>query len=346
MFKHLVIFYFIVFLIGGCIASNFTTNHSQHSTDDSLPVWPPPPQKPRIQFVRSISSSQDIDMKKSWFKKTIDYVFGHEESEEKMLRPYAVCADSEKIYVTDPGLFLIHIFDLQEKRYFQIKKVKDLDLISPIGIAVDKNGEIFFSDSVLKRVFVLDKEGKYLREIGSTDLFLRPTGIAIDEDRIYVTDTHGHQILVFSKKNGNLLFRIGRNGTRSGEFNYPTHIFISNKGLIYVTDSLNFRIQIFDRDGNFVTSFGKLGDGSGNFSKPKGIAVDSAGHIYVADSHFDNVQIFDRDGNLLLTFGKTGRGQGEMVLPAGIFIDRQNRIYVADSFNNRIQIFQYLGIEK
>ena len=83
-----------------------------------------------------------------------------------MLRPYDVYADSEKIYVTDPGLFLIHVFDLKKKRYFQIKKVKDIDLISPIGMAVDKNGEIFISDSVLKRVFVLNNEGKYLREIG------------------------------------------------------------------------------------------------------------------------------------------------------------------------------------
>ena len=259
-----------------------------------------------------------------------------------MLRPYDVYAHSGKIYVTDPALSLVHIFDFKEKKYFSINKVKSQELISPIGIAVDEMGEVFISDSALRRVFVLDKSGKYIGEIGSEELYVRPTGIAIDDERVYVVDTLGHQILVFSKKDRNLLFRIGKEGAENGNFHYPTQIVVGKEGLIYVTDSLNFRVQIFDRYGNFLSSFGKIGDTMGYFSKPKGIAVDSEGHIYVSDSQFDNIQIFDRDGKLLLVFGGSGSGLGHMSLPTGLFIDQQDQIYVADSYNRRIQIFQYL----
>jgi DNA-binding beta-propeller fold protein YncE len=295
--------------------------------------------------VRSIAGPSDIGIRKSWFRRAVDNLLGKEESEERILTPYGVFARDERIYVTDPGAGVVHIFDMREERYFQIKEAKDEELISPIGIAVEGNGEIYLSDSVLQRVFVFDREGKYLREIGTPQTLVRPAGIALSEERLYVVDTHGHQVLTFSKNTGELLSRFGRNGSAQGEFNYPTNIFIKD-GLLYIMDSMNFRVQIFGKDGNFISTFGKLGDGSGDFSKPKGIAVDSEGHIYVADAHFDTVQIFDREGRLLLVFGATGRERGDMVLPAGIFIDARDMVYVADSFNNRVQVFQYLKEKK
>ncbi len=336
----------ILLMAAACAAPEVRDINTLPAEQDSGPVWPQPPQTPRIKFVGTVSGPADVGIKKSWFRKTMDNILGKKETVGIMLRPYGVFADADRIYVTDPGISLLHVIDLTKKQYFQIKKAGEEMLISPIGVAVDEYANIYLTDSALKKVFVFDKKGKFLREIGSPELFLRPTGVAVNEDRIYAIDTLGHKILVFSKKNGKLLFRFGKRGTGKAEFNYPTNIFIGKDGFIYITDSLNFRVQIFDRDGNFITAFGKQGDGSGDFSQPKGIAVDSEGHIYVADAHFDNVQIFDRDGNLLLSFGDTGRGKGEMVLPAGVFIDSRDRIYVADSYNNRVQIFQYLKNQK
>jgi DNA-binding beta-propeller fold protein YncE len=284
----------------------------------------------------------DTGIHKSWLKRVSDSIFGKEEAEAMVLRPYGVFADSQRVYVTDPGIFLVHVFDIRNNNYFQIKKAHGENLLSPIGIAVDKKGDIYVSDSILKKIFVFDKDGKYLREIGKSEVFGRPAGIAIVEDRLYVVDTHAHKILVFSGIDGSHLFSFGKQGISNGEFNYPTNIFINKDKVIHITDSMNFRVQMFDKNGIYLSSFGKHGDGSGDFSKPKGLAVDSEDHIYVADANFDNVQIFDKDGRLLLWFGNSGSGIGEMFLPAGIFIDDQDQIYVADSFNNRILIFQYL----
>jgi DNA-binding beta-propeller fold protein YncE len=281
-------------------------------------------------------------MKKSWLRKTMDTLMGKDETVEMLLRPYGVFADAARIYVTDPGTRLLHVFDMKARKYLKIKQADKKELLSPIGVAVDINGDIYLSDSVLKRIFLFNREGKYLKDIGSDEVFIRPAGIALDGERLYVVDTHGHRIGVFSKTDGSFLFSFGKDGSRKGDFHYPTNIFIGKDGLLYIADSMNFRVQIFDRDGHFISTFGKHGDGSGDFSKPRGIAVDSDGHVYVVDALFDTVQVFDKDGRLLLAFGKTGREKGEMILPAGLFIDGEDRIYAADSYNNRVQIFQYM----
>jgi len=338
----------IILTLEGC-----AVNHFSPSVDSAIlgnrtePVWPPPPQSPRISYLRSISGFSDSDTKTSWLSKIIDTITGKEESTRGILRPYNIFADAGRIYITDPGFQILHVYDMQNQKYLQIKNAGSQRFVSPIGISVDNRGEIYLSDSVLRKVFVFDKEGNFLREIGSPDTLLRPSGIAIHEEKVYVVDTHGHKVSVFSKKDGTMLFSFGHNGTARGEFHFPTNIFIGKDGLLYITDSMNFRVQIFDRDGNVRSAFGRLGDGAGDFSKPKGIAVDSEGHIYVTDAHFDNVQVFDRDGRLLLVFGASGSGNGEMILPAGLFIDKEDKIYVADSYNKRIQVFRYLkGNEK
>lgn len=338
----LIIFVFILSFILSCAGTDLTYQKSniQDMTMDLL--WPPPPQTPRIQYIRTLSKPSDIGVKKTFFTRATEVLSGSEEAEFPLIRPYGIYANSQMIYITDPGARILHIFDFENKKYSQIKKAYKTDLISPIGVCVDKNGNIYLSDSLLRRVMVFDRNGDYIRDIGSTKMFVRPTGIAMDEERVYVVDTHKHQVMVFSKKDRKLLFSFGKNGKDKGEFNFPTNIFMGKDKLLYITDSMNFRVQIFDRDGNYINSFGRLGDSTGYFSKPKGIAVDSDGNIYVSDAHFDIIQIFDKEGRLLLTFGNTGRRAGELVLPAGLFIDDEDRIYVADSYNKRIQIFQYL----
>jgi DNA-binding beta-propeller fold protein YncE len=338
-FFHLIL---LICSIGACASSELAKHNFFESEAESTLQWPPPPQEPRILYLGCIKDTSDTGVKESFLKRALNRIFGEEKTPSSMLRPYGVYADTDRVYVTDPGSGRLHVYDRSQKRYFPVERWGEEDLISPIGIAVDGNGNMFVSDSVLKQVLVFDKEGKYLRAIGPPDLFKRPSGIALEGNRLYVVDTHGHRVIVLSKENGNFLFSFGKNGIENGNFNYPTNIFITKEKLIYVTDSMNFRIQIFDQDGGFRSSFGKLGDSSGNLSKPKGIAVDSEGHIYVVDSHFDNVQVFDNQGNLLLIFGSSGNGKGEFLLPAGIYIDSSDRIYVADSYNQRVQVFQYV----
>lgn len=329
----------ICFLILSCSNSKNIIYDNIDSLDSTL-VWPSPPLTPKIKFLTVINTPSDFGITKSWIEKTIDIFFGKEQFYGTMIRPYGIYVFNKNLYITDPGAHIVHIYDSNGK-YILIKDAESNELQSPIGIAVDEDGKIYVTDSALRKVLVFDKNSKFSHEIGSSDKFKRPSGIALTKNRIYVIDTHLHSVLVFNKK-GEFLFSFGNQGNQKGEFNYPTNIFIDKQENLYITDSLNFRIQIFNNEGNFISMFGKAGDGSGDLSRPKGVAVDSEGHIYVVDSNFDNVQIFDKDGRLLLVFGKTGSGNGEFILPAGIFIDNNDFIYVVDSYNHRIQIFKYL----
>jgi sugar lactone lactonase YvrE len=329
--------------VHGCIHSGHTTFSSLVQSTENGPVWPSPPEKARIEYINSISGLADIEYKKTWLDAFINNIFGKENQTVLFLRPYGIFADLNRIYITDPGVHVLHILDLLGKEYFSIKGPPSSEFVSPIGVTVDENGTIYLTDSVLKKVFIFDKSGRYLKELGTSKVFSRPTGITNTDDRIYVVDTLDHRIKVFNRDTGNFLFSFGERGVKNGEFNYPTHICSDKDSFIYVSDSMNFRVQIFDKNGIFISSFGKQGDNMGNFASPKGIAVDPDGHIYVVDATFDNVQIFNRQGQLLLSFGKTGHGPGDMLLPSGIFIDSHGKIYVCDSYNDRIQIFQYLS---
>ena len=295
----------LVMILSACASPPGLVDESLKEANELEIVWPPPPQEARIRLLTSISGPSDIGIKRSWLRKRLDSLLGESGHSVSMLRPYGIFAEDDTICVTDPGISVVHIFNIKKNTYYQIRKYGEKRLASPIGITGDKDA-LYVSDSVLRKVLVFDKEGNYIREIVPPDKFIRPTGIAVHENKIYVVDTLANKIFILDKNNGNLLTHFGRNGIAPGEFHYPTNIFIARDYNLYITDSLNFRIQIFDREGNFLSGFGRHGDAAGNFSKPKGVAVDSDGHIYVADAEFDNIQIFDRNGNLLLFFGNTG----------------------------------------
>lgn len=305
--------------------------------------WPSPPEETRVVFVSSIASPKDIGAKPSIFRKLKNLIVGAEE--ERLSRPLAVAVDPEgTLYVCDPGAPAVHIFDQKARRYKKISSFGDETLLSPVGVAVHPSGTVFVSDSKLNKVFAMDKNGRLLQTLGGEGQFSRPTGLAVDGEKLYVVDTAAHRVRVFDLK-GNLIGGFGQRGSGNGEFNYPTAVTLDREGQIYVVDTLNFRIQVFDKNYRHLYQIGQAGDSSGSFSRPKGVAIDSRGHIYSTDGLFDNVQIFNQDRALLLALGESGNKNGEFWIISGIAIDGSDTIYVADSYNQRVQVFRYVGKE-
>lgn len=304
-------------------------------------VWPQPPARARIRFVRSVARPEDLGVRPSMWQRLGQIIAG--KHEEWMVRPTAAVARGPIIYVADPGAQALWMIDLEHGRFRKTFKAAEQPLVSPVGLAVGGDGRVYLVDSFLAKVFVYDADLEF-RSVIADSAFRRPAGLAFDlaVDRLYVADSAAHRVWIYTG-DGTRVGAIGRRGSGAGEFNFPTHVAVGRGGTIYVTDSLGFRVETFEREGRFAGSFGRHGDSSGDFASPKGVAVDSQGHVYVVESLFDAVQIFDGRGRFLLSFGERGVGLGKFWLPVGVFIDREDRIYVADAYNQRIQIFQYLA---
>lgn len=303
-------------------------------------VWPAPPDEAKIEYVTSIQSSKDLGIKKGFFSKVVDYLFGQEDT--ALIAPFGVYADNNRVYTTDIAAKALYIFDTKKNDFITVNGSKKENFLYPISVVADKGGNIFVSDSVRAKIYVFKKNGNFNYEI-KLDILQRPVGLAIsgDGEKLYVVDTVASQIHVLSLK-GEFIGSIGRYGSGDGEFNRPTFIDVGVDGKLYVADSMNHRIQILNKDGGFIHKFGQLGQEIGSFGSPRGVSVDSDGNIYVSDTMFNNIQIFNQDGELLMVLGNFGSLKGEFSLPEDISIAPNNTIYIADINNNRIQVFRLI----
>lgn len=301
------------------------------------PVWPAPPEDPRVRYEASVSRPRDFGIAPSVLQRAIQFVSGREGGH--FVRPTGVAERAGVLYVADPGARTLWILDSTQRRFAEVRKAGELALQSPVAVAVRPDGAVFVADSSAKKVLLFDRQGTFLRVAAEGGLS-RPAGLAYDgqTELLYVADSASHRIVVYDA-DGTAVQRWGRAGSGDGEFNFPAYLAWGSDRALLVTDALNFRIQAFDPSGRFLWKLGRHGDGSGDFAAPKGVATDGEGHIFVVDALFDAVQIFQRDGALLLAFGERGVRPGQFWLPGGIFISPDNKVYVADAYNQRVQIF-------
>ncbi len=309
-------------------------------------LWPGPPEKPRVRYLWSL---RDVGAPGEGENRYLDLLAGRTledisdpQTSPTLLRPQGVFVDENRYYIADPGAARVSVIDRKTTDVFHITEASDESLAYPRSVIADGAGAIVIADSELKKVLRYSPSGKFVGYFEGE--FQRPEGLAIDASRgiVYVVDTDAHAVYSYGtdgRRKGN----VGRVGIGAGEFYYPTYAAVDRSGNLYVTDFLNFRIQVFSPDLQWLTSIGSQGDSFDTLDKPKGVAVDSGGHVYIVDAAQNMVKVFSREGKLLLFFGEKGHGYGEFYLPSGIFIDNRDTIYVADSLNMRVQAFQFLG---
>ncbi|MDP2681472.1 MAG: NHL repeat-containing protein [Deltaproteobacteria bacterium] len=127
----------------------------------------------------------------------------------------------------------------------------------------------------------------------------------------------------------------GEKGDAPGQFNDPTGIAVAGDE-VFVADSRNGRIQVFDLDGHFKRQFGSPGDGPGRLGRPMNLTVHE-GELYVAEYFNDRIQMFALDGTPKRTIGKPGSGPGEFNAPGGVAVAPNGDLFIADFYNQRIQ---------
>ena len=256
-------------------------------------------------------------------------------------------------------------------------EVGDGQFDDPLSIAIDALGKFFVVDSDNSRIQIFDDDGEFQSKFGSADSGIdeylgSAAGIVIQEStrNILVSDIETDSISVFDST-GDFLFKFD-SFDGNDDFKNPTNMIIDNsEEILYVTDSGNDRIVIFELvtgttcpsgteesvDGVcFVEKFGSVGNDDGEFDDPSGLAFDSTDDLlYVADTDNNRIQIFEIitgttcpsgteeivDGVCFVEkFGSAGTTDGKFDTPIGIALDTTgNLLFIADSDNDRIQVF-------
>jgi DNA-binding beta-propeller fold protein YncE len=216
------------------------------------------------------------------------------------------------------------------------------------GLRIDHDGNLWVTDVGAHIVVKLNPQGQILLTLGTkgqpgdwneatrTRLLNQPNDLAISRSgEIFVVQGHtpggGDPRVLKFDKNGAFIRSWGGKGKEPGKFDVAHGIAIDGKGLLWVADRENQRIQVFDADGNFIREMKYAG-------LPCGLHIGDQ-YIYMVNGFAGQVLRLDLNGHVLAAIGKPGNGVGEFGEAHFIAVSPKGELYVADSVNGAVQKF-------
>ncbi|MBI5246632.1 MAG: hypothetical protein HY923_05580 [Elusimicrobia bacterium] len=249
---------------------------------------------------------------------------------------------------------------------------KDSDVVvskikNPTGIAIRSDGLIWVASAGEDALLLLTPAGTLVTAVdggnghghghghGHDDDeddrpgFNSPQGLALDAaNSLYVADKGNNRVVKLSADGSLVQLQIARldhhgrprSGSGPGEFHQPWDVAVDGNGDVYVADSGNRRIQVFNSSGAFQRQFG-LGVLLST-SEVRGIALTSEG-LWVSDKELQVIHLFSRAGSLLKTIRDADSVVGEISRMRGLAADRFGALYIVEPNRDRTQKFDPLG---
>ena len=178
------------------------------------------------------------------------------------------------------------------------------EMIGPIGIALDGDGNPYVVDHGNERLQRFSAGGEWTGGVGITGgeagQFTQPSDVAVDsEGNIWVADTWNHRVQKLSP-NFVPLLAYGvptRDLINPGDDQLwgPRGIAVDAADNVLFTDTGTHRVRVIASDGTYIATFGSRGGGPGQFEEPVGIAVGADGSVFVADSGNARIQKFNAE---------------------------------------------------
>ncbi len=183
---------------------------------------------------------------------------------------------------------------------------------TPIGVAADKAGIVYISDTRNNLIRKVGTDGKISTFVGTGAGMSNPQGLAFDSaGNLYVSDSHNHRVLkVTPAAEVTVVAGTGLPGfsgdgglATEARLQYPMGIAVDASGNLFIVDSVNGRIRVVLENGRIATvagngSFGGNGDGGpalrAQLGFPHGIALGPQGRVYVADTQNNRIRALTR----------------------------------------------------
>jgi sugar lactone lactonase YvrE len=217
------------------------------------------------------------------------------------------------------------------------------------GLKIDRDGNLWATDVGAHTVMKLNPAGQVLLTLGTkgeagewneaagSRKLNQPNDVAIAANGdVFVVQGHtpgprGDARVLKFDKDGRFIKSWGGKGKEPGQFEVAHGAAIDAKGLLWVMDRENQRIQVFDGDGTFVRE-----------QKYKGLPCSVAfgrDEAYMVNGFAGQLLRLDLSGKVLAATGKPGTGPGEFGEAHFIAISPRGDLYVADSVNGALMKF-------
>jgi len=215
-------------------------------------------------------------------------------------------------------------------------------LYRPQAGVVGADGRIFVTDAGRQSVFVFDEVAGKLavwEVAGKAEddeiMFVSPVGIDFAKNGdVLVADSEQRQVFRLDNQG------VPRSRFGFGELERPTGLAVDPvTGKIFVADTAEHNIKVFDDAGNLTSVIGKVGEAPGELNAPTHLAFLN-GKLYVTDTFNARVQVFDTDGNSQQVISRRGLYLGDLVRPKGVAADNDGNIYIIESFHDYLLVYE------
>jgi hypothetical protein len=205
---------------------------------------------------------------------------------------------------------------------------------TPVRIAADLSGNLYVTDPRGGGILKYNSAGNLLQKISTTSKDM--LGIAVVKSGDILV-SQGSVVAVYSS--------FGAKTAEFGTFGTANGITVDDTGSVFVVDSKNNNVQVFDSAYTLKNTFGTTGSSSGQFKQPTGITFEKLSRqLAVVDTLNGRVQFFSTAGVYLKTVGSFGAGPLKFTAPQAIAFEYSpdgtslSRMYVVDSFQSNVQV--------
>ena len=248
---------------------------------------------------------------------------------------------SDNVWVFNRGPHPVIQFDKNGKF---LRAWSDVPITSSHGIKVAPDGNVWLVDVKGHQIIEFTPEGRIRMVLGNVGkqpgsnetpyAFNQPTAVSfLPNGDFLISDGYVNSRVLKFNRDGIFQFQWGKKGTGDSEFNLVHDVVIDKRGLVYVADRLNERIQVFDGKGKFITKWTNIG-------AAWGLAYASAeDSLYMCDGVNNRIIKLNMDGQVLGTLSEFGKVEGKLDFPHHMAVDSTGALYVAEIKNWRVQKF-------